>query len=89
MGDEKMKATYLYYACTDRGAVLSIAYYADTPGKNYRLYYNGSDTGDRFEKLGNAENRLKKWLAIWEKRGIKYTIRRARPNEIPRRGSNT
>ncbi len=69
-------------------SVLSIAFYADTPCKNYRVYYCGSDTGARYEYLGNAEKYLLDMLRRWEQ--IPGSIRKTYcyKNEIPRRGSN-
>ncbi len=81
---------YLYKITSPRGVCVSIAYYADTPSKNYRVYYCGSDTGARYEKLGNASRRLKRYVDDWEKYGGVYDIKKdfATVEQIPRRGSN-
>ena len=69
-------------------SVLSIAFYADTPNKNYRIYFCGSDTGARYEYLGNAEKYLLDMLHRWEQ--LPGTVRKnyCYKNEIPRRGYN-
>lgn len=71
------------------GACASIAYYADTPAKNYRIYYNGSDIGLRYEYIGNAARHLERVALLWLSNGS-YDITRecATRDEIPRRGSN-
>lgn len=71
------------------GACASVAYYADTPAKNYRVYYNGGDSGKRFEKIGNASRHLERVAALWRYNGA-ITIERiyASRDGIPRRGSN-
>jgi hypothetical protein len=72
-----------------RGACSSIAFYTDTPTKNYRVYYNGSDSGLRFERLGNASRHLERLAQYWQYNGIAAIKREyAAKNEIPRRGSN-
>ena len=81
--------TYLTAIKSSHGTTANIAYYADTPDKNYRVYYCGSDTGTRFEHLGNASRYLEKMADSWQKFDHviifkKYTTR----DEIPRRGSN-
>ena len=48
-----------------RGAYAHIGYYKDTPNRNLRIYYCGSDTGDRFEYLGNASKNLENLRAAW------------------------
>lgn len=81
--------TYLQHIETPRGTFAYIAYYTDTPDKNYRVYYCGSDTGQRYEKIGNAARRLQRYADDWEKYGsatVKKTY--ATEKEIPRRGSN-
>ena len=80
---------YLSSIRTPYGAIMSIGYYADTPNKNYRIYYCGSDTGDRFDRLGNAARALGNMVKIWKNNGITEIIKSyATKNEIPRRGSN-
>lgn len=81
---------YLISITSGRGVVCSIAYYTDTPDKNYRIYCNGSDTGDRYEKLGNAARRLAETARAWETRsGVRVIDRQyATRDEIPQRGSN-
>lgn len=79
-----------YIQCVTAGNMsISIAYYADTPGKNYRLYYCGSDTGARYEYLGNAEKALINIVRNQILNGVKgHVYRLATRDEIPRRGSN-
>ena len=80
---------YLITIKTGRGACVSIAYYADTPGKNYRVYYNGQDTGVRYEKIGNASRHLKRVEMVWAINGVGEISREyGTKNDIPRRGSN-
>ena len=81
--------TYLSTIKSTHGTIANIAYYADTPNKNYRIYYCGSDIGERFEYLGNAARYLEQMADNWQKFDHviilkKYTTK----NEIPRRGSN-
>lgn len=80
---------YLQMVETENGITAHIAFYADTPRKNYRVYYCGVDTGQHYEKIGNAARRLARYANDWEKYGGAtvtgtYTI----PAEFPRRGSN-
>lgn len=80
---------YLVLLETPRGVVCNIGYYADTPNKNYRVYYCGSDTGRRFEYLGNAARYLEKLMQAWKNNGITGIKKRyAAREDIPRRGSN-
>ena len=81
---------YLSAITSPRGVCVSIGYYADTSSKNYRIYYCGSDTGARYEKLGNASRCLKRYCDDWEKYGGVYDIKKdfATVKQIPRRGSN-
>lgn len=82
---------YLASITSPRGVCMSIAYYADTPNKNYRLYHCGVDTGERFEYYGNASRALHKYLRLWCAADIDITkvkTKYATKNEIPRRGSN-
>ena len=53
-----------------RGATVNIGWYPDTPNKNYRIYYCGSDTGLRYERLGNASKRIERYANDWKKHGI-------------------
>ena len=70
-------------------ACASIAYYADTPCKNYRIYYNGSDIGLRYEKIGNASRHLARVALVWMINGITELQREfGTVDAIPRRGSN-
>ena len=88
--DNAKSKKYLTSITSPRGVCVYIAYYADTPCKNYRVYYCGSDTGERYEKIGNAARRLKRYAHDWKKYGnvenIVETYTAA--DEIPRRGSN-
>ena len=52
------------------GAYAQIGYYRDTPNRNLRIYYCGSDCGDRFEYLGNAAKNLENLRAAWIANGI-------------------
>ena len=80
---------YLQEIRSPRGVVAHIAYYAGTPSKNYRVYYCGVDTGQHYEKLGNAARRLKRYSDDWTKYGSGNVTEIYRSeNEIPRRGSN-
>jgi hypothetical protein len=80
---------YLVSIQTPRGAIASIGYYADTPSKNYRIYYCGSDTGDRYEYIGNAARSLEKLAGTWRENGIMGIVKKyATVGEIPRHGSN-
>lgn len=80
---------YLISIKTPRGACASIGYYADTPEKNYRVYYCGSDTGERFEYIGNAARYLEKLAQEWSKNGIaNIEFYHGARDDIPRRGSN-
>lgn len=48
------------------GAVLSIGAYCDiTNDKYFRIYYNGSDIGRRYSKIGNAARYLESVAAAW------------------------
>ena len=68
---------------------ISIAFYADTPTKNYRIYYCGRDTGRRYEYLGAAERELIKIVQEQGKNGITgHIYNYCTRDEIPRRGSN-
>ena len=79
-----------YVQCATSGAIsIAIAFYADTPAKNYRIYYCGSDTGARYEYLANAERALLKIVQEQNKNGVKgHIFHYCTKNEIPRRGSN-
>lgn len=80
---------YLAYIRHPRGAIASIGFYADTPSKNYRIYYCGSDTGVRYEHLGNAARELGRIAEIWKSNGAGEIVKAyAAKNEIPRSGSN-
>jgi hypothetical protein len=80
---------YLASVTHPRGGIYSIAYYADTPNKNYRIYWCGSDTGERFDRLGNASRHLEALARTWEKHSDARIIRQyAARDEIPQRGSN-
>lgn len=75
---------YLYLIQSKNGSVINIAFYPDTPNKNYRIYLNGSDTGYRYEYLGNASRELKRILLAWDKNGVAYNrIEYATKKEIP------
>lgn len=80
---------YLYSVSIPGRMWANVAFYADTPAKNYRIYYCGSDTGARFEYLGNAARALLQLVNDQNKNGVtghifEYVTR----DEIPRRGSN-
>ena len=69
---------------------ISIAFYADTPDKNYRIYYCGSDTGARYDRLGNAENALLNIVRAQALNGVRgHIFHTCTKDEIPRRGSNS
>lgn len=70
---------------TDGGAVMSIGFHKDTPSKNYRIYYNGSDTGRRYEKLGNAAREIKRVAIEQNRNGIKNKVIYKTRAEIPTR----
>jgi hypothetical protein len=68
---------------------ISIAFYADTPAKNYRIYYCGSDTGRRYDYLGAAERELIKIVQKQRENGITgHVYNYCTRDDIPRRGSN-
>lgn len=80
---------YLAEIRSGRGAIVHIAYYSDTPNKNYRIYLNGTDIGKRYEKIGNASRYLKTLSQRWISAGettVAYWYNS--PQQIPRRGSN-
>ena len=80
---------YLASITHPRGGTCSIAYYTDTPNKNYRVYWCGIDTGERFERIGNASRHLETLASTWEKHSDAHITRRyATRDEIPQRGSN-
>lgn len=80
---------YLQAITSPRGVCVHIAYYADTPDKNYRIYYCGSDTGARYEKLGNAARRLRRYAEDWKRHGVTVAAEKyATIDAIPRNGSN-
>ena len=65
-----------------------IGYYADTPDRNYRIYYCGSDTGERFEYIGYAANYLRKLAEQWEGLGFRVTYTYGTRDDVPHRGTN-
>lgn len=80
---------YLIQIKGGHGGRVHIAYYADTPNKNYRVYYNGSDSGQRYEKIGNAARFVETIAAAWARNGQTNIFRiYGTKNDIPRRGSN-
>ena len=80
---------YLTSITSPRGVIVSVAYYADTPTKNYRVYYCGSDTGQRYENIGNASRRLENYISSWARHGVTDIKRHYQTrDEIPRHGSN-
>ena len=80
---------YLISIDSGCGAALYIGYYADTPNKNYRIYYCGSDSGRRYEKIGNAARYVETIAAAWARNGHTNTRRTyGTKNDIPRRGFN-
>lgn len=66
------------------GAILSIEAYADAMPKPFRIYYNGRDTGRRYEYIGNAARYLEKVARDW------FTDEKETGNAktIPVKGSN-
>ena len=62
---------YLMTIRSKRGAVLSVGLYADTCGEPFRLYFCGSDTGDRFWRIGNAARHLERIAAGWGEETVK------------------
>lgn len=71
------------------GSCATIGYYTDTPNKNYRIYYCGSDTGERFEYIGNAARYLEKLAETWNKNGVTGIKKQySTADKIPRSGSN-
>lgn len=65
-----MAKTYLVMIGVARRAWAHVGYYPDTPNRNLRIYYCGSDTGDRFEYLGNAAKALESLREAWISNGI-------------------
>jgi hypothetical protein len=87
-GDKQMKK-YLIRLKSGYGARVHIAFYADTPNKNYRVYYNGHDTGKRYEKIGNAARYLRYISERWNENGQNNIVYEyGTKNAIPRRGTN-
>jgi hypothetical protein len=81
---------YLLSITSSRGVTCNVAYYADTPDKNYRVYYCGSDTGLRYARLGNAARYIEN-RAYWWKRhdpDIAISMKYGTAADVPRRGSN-
>lgn len=80
---------YLQAIQSPRGVTAHVAYYADTPDKNYRVYYCGSDTGQHYQKLGNASRRLRRYADDWKKYGgVIAAETYTSADNVPRRGSN-
>ena len=79
---------YLQSIKSARGGVVHIAYYADTPTHNNRIYYCGSDTGERYDRLGNAARRLDQYAESWKYHGVIFEKTYTTRDAIPRRGSN-
>ena len=79
---------YLQSIKSARGVCVSVAYYADTPTQNYRVYYCGSDTGARYNRFGNAARRLEQYAESWTRHGVTFKKTYTTRDEIPRRGSN-
>lgn len=65
-----MNKYHLIEIRSPRGAFVQIQYYPHTPTHNYRIYYCGSDTGLRYERLGNASRRLRRYMQDWEAHGV-------------------
>lgn len=68
--------------------ILQAGFYCDTPDKNIRLYYAGSDTGDRYEYLGNAARELEDTARKWEALGYTVTREYGTKKDLPLSGSN-
>lgn len=85
-----MEKKYLAKITSPRGVCVTVAYYADTPCKNYRIYYCGVDTGARYERLSNAARRIQKYADDWATFGGVSDVKKEflTASEIPRRGSN-
>lgn len=79
---------YLLQIDSGHGAALRIAFYADTPSKNYRVYYNGSDTGRRYDRIGNAARYLDGIAQRWTQNGATVTRVYGMADSVPHRGSN-
>lgn len=62
---------YIIAIKSPRGTTVSIGWYPDTPNKNYRIYYCGVDTGERYDRLGNASRRLHRYVRDWTAHGVK------------------
>lgn len=90
MEGQKGKAMKKYLCAISAGTVSAhVAYYADTPNKNYRIYYNGHDSGIRYEYLGNASRHLEQVTTVWRYNGAVAIDRKyATAADIPRRGWN-
>jgi hypothetical protein len=61
---------YLIGIESPRGTTVTIGYYPNTPDRNWRIYYCGSDTGARYQHLGNASRRLHRYIQDWTNHGI-------------------
>jgi hypothetical protein len=68
-----------------RGVTVSIGFYPDTPNKNFRIYYCGSDTGLRYERLGNAAKRIEQYARDWAAHGVSWTAKRGTAKDVPTR----
>ena len=79
---------YLYKIECSSGASLYIGCYCDTPNKNYRIYYNGSDTGLRYEYIENAARHIKRIADIWNDKKILKECYYKTAENIPCHGSN-
>ncbi len=81
------KKTYLI-GIKSGSTAAHIGYYADTPDRNYRIYYCGSDTGERFKYIGYAAKHLMKLAEQWECLGFRVTYTYGTRDDVPRRGTN-
>lgn len=71
-----------------KSITFSAGFYCDTPNKNIRLYYDGSDAGYRYEYLGNASRHLEDTARGWAEYGVSVTRKYGTKEEMPLSGSN-
>lgn len=77
---------YIIAISSPRGVTVNIGWYPDTPDKNYRIHYCGSDTGLRYERLGNAARRIERYAADWTRHGVTNITRHlGTAQDIPKR----
>lgn len=79
------KKVYTIAVQHETGAILSIGVYADAMPGPFRIYYEGRDTGRRFEKVGNAARYLEKVFHEWGPKAKKITA--GKVDDLPKKGT--